>query len=383
MLLSRRAVLALPLACPRIARGQDLPLALRVVVAGESLPRMAPLVAGFAAAKPELIRQVDILRAEPAWIGGPFAEVVRAGQPIADAVLTDTAGLVIGATRELWQPLPAPLRRVGGPLGSRSAELLAPLAQDIAVVVAAAPGGPLLLHRSAALPNPPRTAPNLLEYARQNPGRFLYPRPAQSLLGLQFISALPYLLGDMDPGDPQKGWEHTWGFLAELGRHVPYYPTSATAALEEMAEEGCDMLPALLSTFLRERTTGLLPEDTRFELFEDGPLLPLGLFLAVPRHVPPERLPVVAALAEYLFQPEVQLNGFGRGLLPGSVPELAVVADGVLSTTERAAWNQLLPPATAERIARRPLAPPLSPLSLAYMLRRWDEEISARFRSPD
>lgn len=382
---SRRGLLAAGLAAPAALRAQtppSLPPALRIVVAADSPEPLTVLLRDFARLSPQLVREVSAQGAQASWISGPFAAAHSAGLSPTDAVLTDNVGLVLGAVRRLWQNLPAALRGLGGAEMAARNGLMSPLAGEIATVVSAAPGGPLLLHRLDDLPAVPRTAAALLDFARERPTRFLYARPGESQLGLQFISALPHLLRDADPADPREGWARSWAFLEELGEYVSFYASSSAAAVEELAQGGCDLLPALLTTYLRERANGGLPEQVRFTLFDNGPLIPLGLFLAVPQLVSPTLLPAIGGLADFLLRPEIQSQGFGRGLLPGAASELSVAADGMLGPVERAAWDRLLPPLSVESIAQTPLVPPLTPDRLAYMMQRWDEQIGARFRRP-
>ncbi|MEI6159475.1 MAG: hypothetical protein WCP77_06565 [Roseococcus sp.] len=379
---SRRAVLATGLSVPGLARAQTAapgPPPLRVLVAAESPDPLRQVVRDFGM---ERLGGITVAAAPPTSIGGPFAAGTLAGQALADVVLTDNVGLVLGAVQQIWQPLPEQLREMGGSLMARRNGLMLPLAGEIATVVSAAPGGPLLLHRTAQMPRAPNNATALMDFARERPRRFLYPRPGESLLGLQFVSALPYLLNDADPKDPVNGWERSWAFLAEIGEYVSFYASSSAAAVDELASGRCDLLPAILTTYLRERANARLPAEVGFTLFDDGPLVPLGLFLTVPRPVLGQRLPMIGELADFLLRPEIQRVGFGAGLLPGAAAELGVAADGLLTPAERAAWDVLLPPITAESVAAKPLVPPLTPLKLAYMLQRWDEQIGARFRRP-
>ena len=73
-------------------------------------------------------------------------------------------------------------------------------------------------------PTPPTTAEELLAWAKQNPKKFIYARPANSGPGRTFLMGLPYLLGDADPKDPMKGWDKTWAYLKELDKTIEYYP---------------------------------------------------------------------------------------------------------------------------------------------------------------
>ena len=47
---------------------------------------------------------------------------------------------------------------------------------------------------------------------KANPNRFMYARPANSGPGRTLLMGLPYILGDTDPKDPEKGWDKTWAW---------------------------------------------------------------------------------------------------------------------------------------------------------------------------
>ena len=67
------------------------------------------------------------------------------------------------------------------------------------------PAGPILEYMPDAVKTPPKTAEELLDWAKAHPKRFIYARPANSGPGRTFLQGLPYMLGDKDPEGPQ-GW---------------------------------------------------------------------------------------------------------------------------------------------------------------------------------
>ena len=87
------------------------------------------------------------------------------------------------------------------------------------------PSGPLIEYTPEKVKTPPGSAEELLAWAKANPNKFLYARPANSGPGRTFLMGLPYILGDTAPKDPEKGWDKTWAYLKELGQYIEYYPT--------------------------------------------------------------------------------------------------------------------------------------------------------------
>lgn len=375
MPITRRALIAAASLLPMGAR-QAAASDLTLVLAGESA-RLGALVAEDLSHHEGLSLPVGTLRHETVpWIGGELQEEVEGGLPSLDAVMTNFAGYALGAARDLWQPMPAGLLETYAPLLTPAGRLVQARLGDSALVMGTVPGGPVLVHRRSVLPAAPRSAAGLLDYARQNPGRFQYARPSQSRFGQAFVTAMPYLLGDAAPLDPERGWDRTWPYLRELGQFAGYYPASGRAAAEEFLEGGADLLPALLGSYLLGMATRLLPPDTLCTPFDDAPLVPYSWILAVPRGVPASRIAPVGPLVAFMHDARTQRLMFGRGLVPGSP-----VADGgtVTVTEHDRLWTEALTPELSASIQDRKTAAPLDPAAEAYMLRAWDERIGSRY----
>ncbi len=337
---SRRSMLGAGLALPSLATARPAaaqsagPQSLTVLLTTEGIPTSGRLVREFVQTHPGLVSKLVLRQEDTGWLAAGLTAEVRAGRPGVDLVLTNAAGFALGAAQDIWQPLPADLLAAA----ERQLTPRGPAADaddpGRGARAGRGAGGPLLLHRPSVLPNPPRDAAGLMDFARQNPERFQYTRPRESLLGQVFVTGLPYLLRDRDPADPQTGWRRTWEYLQEMGRFVSYYPSSGAAAMVEFAEGGCDLAPGLLGLFLLARNSGRLPPDTTCLAMTDTPLIPQGIMLAVPQGVPAARLPAIEAAARFLLTPRVQMVGLGRGLVPGA-PEGDPVPPGAVSAAER------------------------------------------------
>lgn len=344
-----------------------------VVIAGEG-PRLNTAVLTELQDHPDFHLPVGTLRIENVpWIATELREEVDAGLPGTDAVITNIAGHALGAARDLWQEVPAALLAANTPGLTPAGQLVQERIGASGLVLGAVPGGPVLVHRRSVLPTAPRTAEELLDYARQNPRRFQYTRPGQSRFGQTFVTGLPYLLNDSDPLDPRAGWPATWAYLAELGQHVAYYPSSGEAATEEFLEGGVDLSTALLGPYLLGMGQRLLPPDTLCTPFQAAPLLPHSLILAVPRGVAEARIAQLQPLAAFLGQPGMQRHVFGRGLVPGTGPRVTDT-----TPTDRL-WTEALTPSLAAELEGRAVAPPLSAAARAYMLRAWDDRIGSHY----
>src|SRR5690606_11057221 len=113
------------------------------------------------------------------------------------------------------------------------------------------------------VPTPPTSTDELLEWAKANPNKLIYARPANSGPGRTFLMGLPYLLGDSDPKDPEKGWDKTWAYLAELGKHIEYYPTGTGAVMKERGEGTRDMTITTPGWDINPRARGTVPAEAK------------------------------------------------------------------------------------------------------------------------
>ena len=183
--------------------------ALNIVMAGENM-RLGLAVLDDLLLSQDIRLPIGTLRHEMLpWIATDLAEERQAATPAMDAVLTNAAGFALGVTRDLWQALPAPLLEASTPMLTPAGHLVQAAIGISGLVLGTIPGGPVLLHRRSALPRAPRSAAELLDYARHNPRRFQYTRPGQSRFGQAFVTAASFLLRDRAPLGPQNGWTAT------------------------------------------------------------------------------------------------------------------------------------------------------------------------------
>ncbi|WP_424814423.1 extracellular solute-binding protein [Roseococcus sp. YIM B11640] len=382
--LGRRALLSGGLALPAaVAAAQGGPPVwrLRASFPIERIDEFLPAFQRFAASQPGLMMEA-LVRVDDAGLVSPdFNATVRPWQLRSDAALVDSATLAVGASRGMWLPLPEAWHEMARGSHPTLTRLMAPLAGQEGALLSAEPGGPFLVHRRDRAASLPRDPVALLDYARQNPGRFFYVRPAESGFSQLFLMALPHLLGDRDPSDAQTGWDKSWSWLAEISRHIGFYPSSDDAALDEFAMAGADLFPTSLAGFLKARLDGTLAEDTDVATLGGGLIVPRGMFLVMPRHVAAERRTAAEPLLRYLLGAQAQAQVFGRGLLPG---EAGFGLDHAAPRTdaETAAWHLALPADRTEAIATMRLAPPLPALQYTFMLNRWEEQIGSRHNEP-
>ncbi|MGH6916193.1 MAG: ABC transporter substrate-binding protein [Geminicoccaceae bacterium] len=175
----------------------------------------------------------------------------------------------------------------------------------------------VLLHDGARVPEPPRTVPALLDWARANPGRFTYPAPPD-FIGSTFLKHVLIELTP-DPDALQRPVEEAdfeavtaplWRWLEaaepHLWRQGEGYPASGPA-LHQLLDDGevdfsMAFNPAEASAAIE---AGRLPETVRTFILEAGTIGNTH-FVAIPFNAAHKAGAMV--VANFLMSPEAQAN---------------------------------------------------------------------------
>ena len=134
--------------------------------------------------------------------------------------------------------------------------------QGAGITVTYYPSGPLLEYQPAKVTDAAEDAEELLAWAKANPGKFMYARPANSGPGRTFLMGLPYMLGDKDPKDPVNGWDKTWAYLKELNQYVDYYPSGTTDTMKKLANGSPTSSPTTTGWDINPRVLGTVPKES-------------------------------------------------------------------------------------------------------------------------
>jgi putative thiamine transport system substrate-binding protein len=173
----------------------------------------------------------------------------------------------------------------------------------------------VFLHDSAELPDPPRSIPALLAWAKDNPGRFTYPQPPD-FTGSTFLKQALYELAE-DPArlqEPVSGQEFAavslplWAWLDELHpllwRQGRVFPTGSPELAQLIYDGEIDLA---LSFNPLEASIGIaagtLPETARVYTLERGTIGNTN-FVAIPFNAPAREGAMV--VANFLLSPEAQ-----------------------------------------------------------------------------
>jgi putative thiamine transport system substrate-binding protein len=173
----------------------------------------------------------------------------------------------------------------------------------------------VFVHDTAVLPDPPRSIPALLDWAKDNPGRFTYPQPPD-FLGSTFLKQALLALIDhpallqrpVVETDVERATAPLWKYLDELHpvlwRSGKVFPSSGPDQRQLLDAGELDI--AVSFNVLEASSSiaaGLLPETARVYVLEGGTIGNTN-FVAIPFNARAKEGAMV--IADFLLSPEAQ-----------------------------------------------------------------------------
>ena len=356
------------------------PVTLSVIDVGGALALLQKPLENYRAAKPNLVSKMTFTKAPAPELPGKIKAMQDAGRVDIDVVLGGMDALSAGIDQKLWVnllpgfasslPKPADIY-LKGALDNHN------IGQGFGMCMVYYPSGPLLEYIPERVKSVPTTAEELLAWAKANPNRFLYARPANSGPGRTFMMGLPYILGDSNPQDPVKGWDKTWAYLKELGQYVEYYPTGTGATMKELGEGSRDMIVSTTGWDINPRVLGIVPKGAAVQALKGFHWVSDAQFIFVPKGVPDEKMAVILDLISFMLTPAQQAFTYDEGYFyPG--PAVKDVPITMAPQSSQDAIRDFGRPEYAKMIAENPVETPLTPDKLVLAFRRWDEEIGSK-----
>jgi putative spermidine/putrescine transport system substrate-binding protein len=353
------------------------PITLNVIDGGGDLQLSRPAIDEFVSEHPRLVRRVTYSKAAGPELAGKIQAGQRAGRAQYNVVVAGYGEIATGARQGLWQRL---LPNFEGRLGDveRSyqpgALKMHRLIDGYALTTYYNPNGPLLEYDPAQVRDPPRTPAQLLAYARANPKRFTYARPANSGPGRTFLMGLPYILGDADPRDPDKGWDRTWAFLKQLDRHVDHYPAATGVTMDELTSGSVHMIASTTGWDVNPRALGVVPEDFRIQAFDGFRFVADAHYMAIPRGVPAGEQAVILELMRFVLTRKAQAYAYDKGYFyPG--PAVRDVPLSLAPAESRKMVRRFRRPEYDRLFATVPVETQLDVDDIVFMFDKWDREV--------
>jgi putative spermidine/putrescine transport system substrate-binding protein len=383
----RRGLLALSLAAtamPAFAQGSAPRLSGRAVTLGiidvaGNLALTQKIFEAYTGAHADRVSRFAISRAPAPELAGKIRAMQRANRLDVDIVLTGTDGLAAGLEMDLWENIdrfadPALNADTLYDAGSRP---LHDFARGNGMLIAYTPQGPFVQYMADRVPQPPTSVQALLDWAKANPNKLLYPRPANSGVGRTFLMGLPYLLGDADPKDPAKGWDKTWAYLAELNNHIEYYPSGTAAMIREFAQGGRDIILSTMGWDINPRALGIVPKESKIAVLDGFHFVSDGHYAVLPKGLPQDRLAAALDVVRFMLTPEQQAVTYDEGYLYPGPARKGVTLD-LAPESSRKVIQEYGRPIYDTLMAERPIETPLEPRALVAAFRLWDERVGGQ-----
>jgi putative spermidine/putrescine transport system substrate-binding protein len=367
---------------PAPASSGDLPLkpgaavTLNILDVAGNLQLTQGMIDDFVAKHADTISKVTYSKATAPELAPKVKAQQNAGRVDIDLVLTGVDGLAAGVDQGLWQPLlPTYASRLPGMNDYLpGAAAMQKLAGDFGVTVTYYPSGPLIEFLPDKVANPPKSAEELLAFAKANPNTVQYARPANSGPGRTFLMGLPYLLGDKDPKDPVNGWEKTWAYLTELNKYVEFYPSSTSETMKSLANGSAKIIATTTGWDINPRVLGQVPKEAKIGSLNGFHWVTDAHYAVVPKGVSADKQAAILLLLQDMLTPSQQAKAYDKGYFyPGpavkNVPLSMAPADSQKAVGDygRAEYDQL--------ISGNPLEVPLDAKALVAAFDKWDREV--------
>jgi putative spermidine/putrescine transport system substrate-binding protein len=384
--LTRRAVvggLAGSAALPAFAQNLPLPtspVTLNFVDVAGNLALTQKAIEAYRDKNPKLVAKVNFSKAPAPELPGKIKAQQDAGRVDIDGVLTGIDALSAGVDQKLWIPIAtdyaAKLPKLDD-IYVPGAARMQQLASNQGICIVFCPAGPVMEYMPDKVKQVPLTAEDLLAWAKANPNRFMYARPANSGPGRVFMMGLPYILGDNNPHDPKDGWDRTWSYLKELGQYVEYYPAGTGPTMKELGEGSRDMIPSQMGWDINPRALGVVPKEAKVFFLKGYHWILDAHYLCIPKGVANDKLAVLINFLNYMLSPPAQAMTYDDGYFyPG--PAVKDVPLSMAPAPSQKVIAEFGRTEYAQAITAAPQEIPLLPDKLVYAFSRWDEQIGAK-----
>ncbi len=357
------------------------PVKLSIIDVAGNLALSKPAFESFKAAHPNLVSDIEYIQLTAPELPSKIKAQQMAGNLDTTLVLTGYDAMASGLDMDIYEQLmpkyaTAFQNTIDNYLpGARAAY---DLFKGYGITMVWCPGGPMFTYNPDKVPNPPRTAAELLAWAKANPGKFMYARPANSGPGRAFLMGLPYILGDKNPKDPMT-WDKTWAYLKELDNYIDYYPTGTGITFKELGQGTRWILASHLGWDMQQRILATIPANFQGFFLDHTTWVNDAQFMAVPKGLDKDRLAVTIELIKWIMMPAQQAVTFDNGYFyPG--PAIKGVTLDMAPAASQAAVKGAIRPAYDQAIAKFPFTTQLDPVDMVKAMDLWDQLVGAKIK---
>lgn len=357
------------------------PVKLSIIDVAGNLQLTQAAIEAFKAANPNLVSEVEYLKATAPELPAKIKAQQMAGNVSTTMVLTGYDAMASGREMGIWENL-IPTFAANFPNLEANylpgAKAAYGLFEGYGLVVTFCPGGPMFTYNPAKVKKVPTTPAELLAWAKANPGKFLYARPANSGPGRAFLQGLPYILGDKNPKDPTT-WTKTWKFLKDLDQYIDYYPTGTAITFKELAEGTRYMLASHLGWDMNQRILATIPGTYQAFFLKKTTWVTDAHFMCMPKGLNDAQKKATLALMAWLLKPEMQAYTYDNGYFyPGPSIKGVPITMAPKECKERV--NAAMRPAYETAIETFPATTQLDSKQLVQAMDMWDKLVGSKVK---
>ena len=358
-----------------VSAGQ--PITISILDNGGDYASTGVIIENYKKANPDKVKEIKLQRGPAPETPAKIKAQQDAGRADINLVLTgQDAGSVLAANKQLIELFPKYDKMFPKDELTDAAKVLQDSGGGALMPTVVNPGGPVFIYNPKKVQKPPKTVEELLEWAKANPKRFFYARPANSGPGRSIMCGLPYILKDKAPMDPEKGWDKAWAFMKELGKYVEYYPTGTLFTLREFAQDQRWMIPGIMEWDMKPRAEGVVPPEAKITVLENTTFVIDGHYWGIPKGVPQNEVEVLLDLMKFMRRPDQQALTYkafiGPSIKAATLDKAPADIRDYVKEFWRSEYDQIGPG------KKYKMAPQLDFKELTYAMDRWDREIGAQ-----
>jgi putative spermidine/putrescine transport system substrate-binding protein len=366
-----------------VVQGEEVkPVKISIIDVAGNLQLTKPAIEAFKAANPKLVSDIEYLSATSPELPAKIKAQQMAGNVDTCMVLTGTDAMAAGVEMGIWEKLmPTYKNTYFKKLESSylpGAKNNYKLFNGYGIVVTYCPGGPMFTYNPDKVKKFPSTPAELLAWAKANPGKFLYARPANSGPGRSFLQGLPYILGDKNPKDP-KTWDKTWKFLKELDKYIDYYPTGTGITFKELGEGTRWIIASHMGWDMNQRILATIPANFQGGFMNKTTWVTDAHLMCIPKGLDNNHKKATLALMSWLMKPKNQAVTYDNGYFyPG--PAIKNVPITMAPKDSQTKVSAAMRPAYEKAIKSFPATTSLDAKAMVEAFDMWDKMIGAKIK---
>jgi putative spermidine/putrescine transport system substrate-binding protein len=353
------------------------PITISILDNGGDLASTGVIIENYKKAFPNKVKEIKIQRGPAPETPAKIKAQQDAGRADINLVLTgQDAGSVLAANQQLIKLFPTYDKMFPKDELKPEAQILQDEGGGFLIPTVVSAGGPVFIYNPKKVPAPPKTADELLAWAKANPKRFLYARPANSGPGRSIMCGIPFILGDKAPMDPEKGWTKTWAYLKELGKYMEYYPTGTLFTLREFAQEQRWMIAGILEWDMKPRAEGVIPPESKITVLNNTTFIIDGHYWGIPKGVPQNEVDVILDMMKFMRRIDQQVLTYkafiGPSVKAATLDKAPADIRDYVKEFWRPEYDQIGPGKKWKLASQLPFK------EMTYAMDRWDREVGAQ-----